>query len=166
MIFSLWVNSKCYGPDHAVRPWSRCLMIVTLPSSMAIPLVLCVVWLWWCCLNAIYQYVYFRKRCSHHKSLFHICSSRSVPSFTQTPCCLPSAVLENCLWSWIIHFAQLGVGLQMLFRLSFFAPSGRLLSQICFFAKKQCVSSVGRKKARAGCLNCNCDQDQVCRPFR
>lgn len=161
MIFSLW-----YGPDHAVRPWSRCLMIVTLPSSMAIPLVVCVVAvvisIYWS--NGVYQNVYFRK-CSHHKSLFHICSSPSVPSFTKTPCCLPSAVLEDWLWSWIINLAQLGVGLQLLFRLSFFAKSGRLLSQISFL-QTQCVSSVGRKKAWAGCLNCNCDQDQVCRPFR
>lgn len=74
---------------------------------------------------------------------------------------LPSAVPDDWPGGGIICFPQSGGWVRLLLRFTFLffcAPSGTLLSQISALQTHR-LSSVGRKKGRAGCLNCNCNQD-------
>lgn len=112
----------------------------------------------WCCLLiCAFQEVLRSCLQVHHRSSFHICTSRPVTGVTQThprwpPQCWNNSFSHNRGLSQTPTVA-------CFFFFVCFAPSGSLLRQIPALQTHR-FSSVGRKKGRAGCLNCNCDQDQ------
>lgn len=71
------------------------------------------------------------------------------------------AVQNDWLNGWIIHLSSSGLSQTPTIALSeLFPPSGMLLSQI-YPSKTQSLCPLGKRKARAGCLDWNFDQHQL-----